>query len=45
MDEIHKMPYSRHPNYQKAIATTRNQYFWLELKKYVFEYIAKCMKC
>jgi hypothetical protein len=44
MDEIHKMPYSGHPSYQKMIATTRKQYFWPGMKKYV-EYIARCMKC
>ena len=32
MDEIHQAPYSGHPGYQKTIATTIKQYFWLNEK-------------
>ena len=35
MDEIHQAPYSGHPGYQKIIATSRKQYFWLGMKKYI----------
>ena len=45
MDEIHEAPYSGHPGYQKTIATTRKQYFWLGMKKDMAEYISRCMKC
>ena len=45
MDEIHKVPYSGHPGYQKTIATARKQYFWPSMKKYIAEYISRCMKC
>ena len=45
MDEIHQAPYSGHLGYYKTITTTRNQYFWLGMKKDIDEYIAKCMKC
>ena len=40
MDEFHQAPYSGHPGYQKTIATTRKQYFWLGMKKDMAEYIS-----
>jgi hypothetical protein len=43
-DEIHKMPYSGHPSYQKTIATMRKQYFWHGMKIDVVKKIARCMK-
>ena len=45
MDESHQAPYSGHPVYQKTIATTRKQYFWIGMKKDMVEYISRCMKC
>ena len=45
MDEIHQAPYYGHPGYQKTIATASKQYFWPGMKKYIAEYISKCMKC
>ena len=45
MDEIHQDPYSGHPGYHKIIAIARKQYFWLGMKKYIADYISKCMKC
>ena len=45
MDEVHQNPYSGHPRYHKAIATTRKQYFWLGMKKDMAEYISRWMKC
>ena len=44
MDEIHQVPYSGHPGYQKTVATTRKQYIQPGMKKYIAEYISKCMK-
>ena len=43
--KIHQAPYSGHPGYQKAIATTRKKYFWPGMKKDMDEYISRCMKC
>ena len=45
MGEIHQVPYSSHPRYQKTIATARNQYFLLGMRKDMDEYISRCMKC
>ena len=33
MDEIHQIPYSGHPRYQKTITTARNKKFWHGMKK------------
>ena len=45
MDEIHQAPYSGYLGYQKIIATTRKQYFWLGMKNYIVEYISRCIEC
>jgi hypothetical protein len=45
LDELHKRPYTGHPGYQKMITTTRKQFYWPGLKKYVAEYLAKCIEC
>ena len=45
MDEIHQTSYSGHLGYQKTIATTRKQYFWIGMKKDMAEYISRCMEC
>ena len=45
MDELHKIPYTGHPGYQKMITTTRKQFYWHGLKKYIDEYLAKCIEC
>ena len=45
MDEIHQVPYSSHPGYQKTIATSRKQYFWSGMKKDIADYISKCTEC
>jgi len=45
LDEIHQMPYSSHPGYQKTITTTRKQYYWPMMKKEITKYITRCQKC
>ena len=45
MDELHKRPYTSHPGYQKMITTTRKQFYWPGLKKYIAKYLAKCIEC
>jgi hypothetical protein len=45
MDELHKIPYTGHPGYQKMITTTRKQFYWPGLKKDIAEYLAKCIEC
>jgi hypothetical protein len=45
MDELHKIPYIGHPGYQKMITTTRKQFYWPRLKKYIANYLAKCLEC
>jgi hypothetical protein len=45
MDELHKRPYIGHPGYHKMITTTRKQFYWPGLKKYIANYLAKCLEC
>jgi hypothetical protein len=45
MDELHKRPYTGHPGYHKMITTTRKQFYWPGLKKYITDYLAKCLEC
>jgi hypothetical protein len=45
MDELHKRPYTGHPGYQKMITTTRKQFYWPGLMKYIADYLAKCLEC
>jgi hypothetical protein len=40
MDELHKIPYTGHPGYQKMITATRKQFYWPGLKKYIAKYLA-----
>jgi hypothetical protein len=42
-DELHKRPYTGHPGYQNMITATRKQFYWPRLKKYIAEYLAKCI--
>jgi hypothetical protein len=44
LKEMNKVPYDEHLGYQKRIATIRCQYFWPGMKKYVVDYIDKCME-
>jgi len=43
--EMHNMSYVGHLGYHKTIAVVRNQYFWPEMKKEVFDYIVKRIEC
>ena len=45
MDELHKRPYLGHPGYHKMITATRKQFYWPGMKKYIVEYLAKCIEC
>jgi hypothetical protein len=44
LDELHKTPYSGHPTYHKMITTTRRQFYWPRMKKYIVEYLARCIE-
>ena len=44
-NEIHKIPYSRHPGYQKMITMLRKQYFWTKMKNEVAKFLARCIEC
>jgi hypothetical protein len=43
--EMHNVPYVGHLRYQKTIVDIKGHYFWLGMKKYVDDYIAKYLKC
>jgi len=42
--EMHNVPYSRYPVYQKTIVFVRSQYFWRGMKKEVTNYITRCLE-
>ena len=44
LNEVHKTPYSGHPNYQKTITMLRNDYFWPNMKNELAKYIARCFE-
>jgi hypothetical protein len=45
LKEMHDSPYVGHPDYQKMITAVRSQLFWLGMKNYFSNYIARCMEC
>jgi hypothetical protein len=45
MDELHKIPYTGHPGYQKMITAIGKQFYWPRLKKDIADYLSKCMEC
>jgi hypothetical protein len=45
LKEMHKVPYVRHPDYQKMVEAVKSHYFWLGMKKDIIEYITRCLEC
>eukprot|EP00253_Pinus_taeda_P026205 PITA_26205 len=45
LDEYHWSHYTRHPSYQKMIATLRKENYWLGMKKSLVGYLAQCLEC
>ena len=41
--EFHVKPYSGHPGYYKTLTTMKKFYYWLNMKKEVAEFVAKCL--
>ena len=41
LNEVHKIPYSGNPGYQKTITMLRKYYFWPNMKTELAEYIAR----
>jgi hypothetical protein len=44
LKEMDNFPYVGHPGYLKTIKTVRSHYFWPEMKKYVTDYLDRCME-
>jgi hypothetical protein len=42
---MHNVPYAGHLGYKKTVAEIKSHYFWPGMKKYIAEYIARCMEC
>jgi hypothetical protein len=42
--EMHNVPYTGHPGYQKTVAAVKSHYFWPGMKKEIVKYIARCME-
>jgi hypothetical protein len=45
MDELHKRPYTIHPNHQNMITSTKKLFYWPGMKKDIVDYLAKCLEC
>ena len=43
--EFHAKPYSGHPGYEKMLNIVNKFYYWLNLKKDVAEFVARCFDC
>ena len=45
MQEMHNVPYARHPGYQKTLTTTKKEFYSSGMKKEVAMYIARYLEC
>jgi hypothetical protein len=45
LKEMNNVPYVGHPGYQKTIVAIKSQYYWLDMKKEVVDFIARCLEC
>lgn len=45
MPEMHNVPYFGHLGQQNTIVLARKWYFWIVVRKYIVDYIARCMEC
>ena len=43
--EFHVKPYSGHSSYQMTLRAVKKFYYWLNLKRYVVEFVARCLDC
>lgn len=43
--EFHAKPYLGHPGYHKTLATVKKLCYWLNLKKEVAKFMARCLDC
>ena len=43
LKEVHVKPYLGHPGYQKTLKTVKKFYYWLNLKKEIAEFVARCL--
>jgi hypothetical protein len=45
LKEMHNVTYARITGYRKTISSIRGQYYWHGMKKYVVNFIVRCMEC
>jgi len=45
LTEFHAKPYSGHLGYQKTLTAVKKLYYWLNLKRDVTEFVARCFDC
>ena len=45
LSKMHKVPYARHPCYQKTIFIVKKQHYWPRKKKDITNFIARCLQC
>jgi len=43
--EFHVKLYSSHPGYQNTLTKINKFYYWLNMKKEVHEFVARCLDC
>lgn len=44
LDKFHRSPYTAHPRYHKLFSTMKKNYFWPGMRKYIMEYLVKCLE-
>ncbi|GMI67503.1 hypothetical protein HRI_000419600 [Hibiscus trionum] len=45
LTEAHNSPFAKHPGSTKMYRGLKEEYHWVGLKKYVADFVAKCMVC
>ena len=45
INNLHNIPIAGHPCFQKTYMAVKRHYYWPGMKKYIKEYVERCLKC
>ena len=45
LSEAHRVPYSAHPGVKKMYADLQQLYYWMEMKRDIADFVARCLEC